>query len=396
MTTINKNLFTSESVTEGHADKLCDQISDAVLDACLEQDPFSRVACETATKTGFVILIGEITTTARFNYESLVRQVIEEIGYDSDEKGFNGKTAGVLLSLANQSDDIAQGVDQALETRNGRLDKNSVDAVGAGDQGMMFGYACNETPSYMPMPIYLAHKLARRLSEVRKSGTLPWLRPDGKTQVTVEYDQGKPCRIHTVLVSAQHAPEITQEFIRDAIIETVIQPTLPQEMVDRDLIIHTNPTGWFVTGGPQGDAGLTGRKIIVDTYGGMGRHGGGAFSGKDPTKVDRSAAYAARWVAKNIVVAGLADRCEIQVAYTIGMSQPVSIQVETFNTGKVPETELINIINQHFNLKPGAIIRDLNLRRPIYRQVAAYGHFGRDDLDLSWENTSIAEKLKQV
>lgn len=392
----NKSLFTSESVTEGHPDKLCDQISDAVLDACLEQDPHSRVACETATKTGFVMLFGEITTTAEFNYESIVRQVIEEIGYDSDEKGFNGKTAGVLLSLARQSGDIARGVDRSLETRNGPLEKESVDTVGAGDQGMMFGYACNETPTYLPMPIYLAHRLARRLSEVRKNGSLPWLRPDGKTQVTVEYDQGKPLRIDTVLVSTQHAPEVSQETIREAIMESVIRPILPKDMVDRDLIIHTNPTGRFVIGGPQGDAGLTGRKIIVDTYGGMGRHGGGAFSGKDPTKVDRSAAYAARWVAKNIVAAGLADRCEIQVAYAIGMSQPVSVQMETFNTGKVVESELINLVNRYFNLKPGAIIRDLDLLRPIYRQVAAYGHFGRDDLDLPWENTSIAEKLKQV
>jgi S-adenosylmethionine synthetase len=389
-------MFTSESVTEGHPDKICDQISDAVLDACLEQDPTSRVACETASKTGFVLLLGEITTRAQINFDELARKVILDIGYDASDKGLDGNICGVLVAIAKQSGDIAMGVNHALETRTGEMSEAEVEAIGAGDQGMMFGYACDETDVLMPMPIYLAHKLARRLSEVRKDGTLPWLRPDGKTQVTVEYSYGRPKRVDTVLVSTQHAPEISQEQIRQAVIEHVILPVLPPKMVDKRLKIYVNPTGRFVIGGPQGDAGVTGRKIIVDSYGGMGRHGGGAFSGKDPTKVDRSAAYAARWVAKNIVAAGLAHRCEIQVAYAIGVAHPLSINVETFGTGLIPDEEIAALIEQHFDLRPGAIIRDLDLRRPLYRQVAAYGHFGRDDLDLPWERTDKAELLKQA
>ena len=389
-------MFTSESVTEGHPDKICDQISDAVLDACLEQDPASRVACETASKTGFVILLGEITTQAQVNFDDLARRVILEIGYDASEKGLDGNICGVLVALAKQSGDIAMGVNQSQETRTGEISYAEVDSIGAGDQGMMFGYACDETPTLMPMPIYLAHKMARRLSEVRKNGTLPWLRPDGKTQVTVEYSYGRPKRIDTVLVSAQHDPEIKQEKIRKALLEHVIIPVLPPEMVDERLKVFVNPTGRFVIGGPQGDAGVTGRKIIVDSYGGMGRHGGGAFSGKDPTKVDRSAAYAARWAAKNIVAAGLAQRCEIQVAYAIGVAHPLSINVETFGTGIISDEKIARLIREHFDLRPGAIIRDLGLRRPIYRQVAAYGHFGRDDLDLPWEQTNRAELLRQA
>lgn len=391
-----KLFFTSESVTEGHPDKVCDQISDAVLDACLEQDPTSRVACETAAKTGFVLLLGEITTRAQINFDDLVRKVINEIGYDNSEKGFDGNSCGILVAIAKQSGDIAMGVNKALEAKTGEMSDAEVEAIGAGDQGMMFGYACNETEVLMPMPIYLAHKLGLRLSEVRKKGTLPWLRPDGKTQVTVEYAYGRPKRIDTVLVSTQHAPEISQEAIRKAVIEHVILPVLPAEMVDDQLKIFVNPTGRFVIGGPQGDAGLTGRKIIVDSYGGMGRHGGGAFSGKDPTKVDRSAAYAARWAAKNIVAAGLAERCEIQVAYAIGVAHPLSVNVETFGTGSIPDDEIADLINQYFDLRPGAIINELNLRRPIYRQTAAYGHFGRDDLDLPWERTDKADLLRQV
>ena len=389
-----KLLFTSESVTEGHPDKICDQISDAVLDACLEQDPYSRVACEVATKTGYVMLLGEITTKAFVNFDELARKVIVEIGYDRAKKGFDGHTCGVLSAIASQSPDIAMGVDQALEAKTGEMTEAEIEAIGAGDQGMMFGFACNETDVLMPMPIYLAHKLTRRLTEVRKNGTLPWLRPDGKSQVTIEYHYGKPARVHTVLISTQHAPEITQEGIREALIEHVINPVLPPEMVDDDLIIYTNPTGRFVIGGPMGDAGVTGRKIIVDTYGGMGRHGGGAFSGKDATKVDRSAAYAARWAAKNVVAAGLADRCEIQVAYAIGVAHPLSVNVETFGTGKIPDERIAELILEHFDLRPGAIIRDLGLRRPIFRQVAAYGHFGRDDLDLPWERTDKAAALR--
>jgi len=387
-------MFTSESVTEGHPDKICDQLSDAVLDACLEVDPMSRVACEVATKTGFVMFLGEITTQANINYDELARAVITEIGYDDSAKGFDGRTCGVQVAIAKQSADIAIGVNHSLETRSREVTEEEIDAIGAGDQGMMFGYACNETPVLMPMPIYLAHKLARRLSEVRKDGTLVWLRPDGKSQVTVEYSYGVPKRVDTVLVSTQHAPHVSQEEIRAAIIEHVIQPVIPPEMVDDNMKIFVNPTGRFAIGGPMGDSGLTGRKIIVDTYGGMGRHGGGCFSGKDPTKVDRSAAYAARWVAKNVVAAGLADRCEIQVAYAIGVSHPLSVNVETFGTGRIPPDEIAELIDEYFDLRPGAIIRDLQLRRPIYRQIAAYGHFGRDDLDLTWERTDKAEQLR--
>lgn len=385
-------LFTSESVTEGHPDKMCDQISDAVLDACFAQDPMSRVACETAIKTGFAMLLGEITTTAQLNYDEIVRQAIIDIGFDDSDKGFDGNTCGVQVAVAAQSPDIAQGVDDALEGRGQGLD--DVDKVGAGDQGMMFGYACNETETLMPLPIYLAHKLTRRLAEVRKNGTLPWVRPDGKSQVTVEYSQGKPVRIPTVLISTQHAPEVSEADIREGIIEEVFKPILPADLIDDAIEYYVNPTGRFVVGGPMGDAGLTGRKIIVDTYGGMGRHGGGAFSGKDCTKVDRSAAYATRWVAKNLVAAGLADRCEVQVAYAIGVAKPMSINVETFGTSKLSNEELVEIINNNFDLRPGAIIRDLDLRRPIYQPTAAYGHFGRDDLDLPWEDTSRAANLK--
>ena len=391
-----KLLFTSESVTEGHPDKMCDQISDAVLDACLAQDPKSRVACETATKTGYVMLLGEITTKAFVNFDELVRKVVVEIGYDRAKKGFDGNTCGVLSAIASQSPDIAMGVDHALEEKSGEMSEKEVETIGAGDQGMMFGFACNETPTLMPMPIYLAHKLTRRLSEVRKDGTLEWLRPDGKSQVTVEYAFGKPKRVDTVLISTQHAPEISQEDIRQAVIEHIIMPSLPADMVDDELKIYVNPTGRFVIGGPQGDAGVTGRKIIVDTYGGMGRHGGGAFSGKDPTKVDRSAAYAARWAAKNIVAAGLAERCEIQVAYAIGVAHPLSVNVETFGTGKISDEKIAELIMEHFDLRPGAIIRDLDLRKPIYQKTAAYGHFGRDDIEFPWERTDKAAALKKA
>ncbi len=389
-----KYLFTSESVTEGHPDKLCDQVSDAVLDACLAQDPYSRVACETATKTGFVLVLGEITTRAQLNFDELVRKVVNGIGYDHSDKGFDGNTCSVQVAICKQSGDIAMGVDKALEAKSGDMTEAEIESVGAGDQGMMFGYACNETPALFPMPIYLAHKLTLKLAEVRKSGVLPWLRPDGKSQVTVEYRYGKPFRIDTVLVSTQHSPDVSQEEIRQGVIEYVIKPTLPADMVDEELKIYVNPTGRFVVGGPMGDSGLTGRKIIVDTYGGMGRHGGGAFSGKDPTKVDRSAAYAARWVAKNIVAAGLAERIEIQLAYAIGVARPLSINVETFGTGVISDEEIADLIAKYFDLRPGAIIRDLGLRRPIYQQVASYGHFGRDDLDLPWERTDKAEILR--
>ena len=386
-------MFTSESVTEGHPDKMCDQISDAVLDACLAQDPYSRVACETATKTGYVMLLGEITTKAFVNFDDLVRKVVLEIGYDRAKKGFDGSTCGVLSAIASQSPDIAMGVDQALESKSGDVTEAEVEAIGAGDQGMMFGYACNETPTLMPMPIYLAHKLSLRLSEVRKNKTLPWVRPDGKSQVTIEYAFGKPKRVDTVLISTQHDPDISQEDIRAAIIEHVINPVLPADMVDEDLKVFVNPTGRFVIGGPLGDAGVTGRKIIVDTYGGMGRHGGGAFSGKDATKVDRSAAYASRWAAKNVVAAGLADRCEIQVAYAIGVAHPLSVNVETFGTGKIADEKIAALVSEHFDLRPGTIIRDLGLRKPIFQKTAAYGHFGREEKNFTWEKTNKVKEL---
>jgi len=395
--TASKLMFTSESVTEGHPDKLCDQISDAVLDACLEQDPRSRVACETATKTGFVALMGEITTKAFVNFDDLVRKVVLDIGYDSSDKGFDGHTCAVLSAIASQSPDIAMGVDHALESRNGHeITDAEVETIGAGDQGMMFGYACNETPTLMPMPIYLAHKLTRKQSEVRRSGEVSWLRPDAKSQVTIEYSQGKPKRVDTVLISTQHAPDVSQSEITEIVTEQIIMPMLPEGMVDNDLNVYVNPTGRFVVGGPMGDAGVTGRKIIVDTYGGMGRHGGGAFSGKDPTKVDRSAAYAARYVAKNIVAAGLADRVEVQVAYAIGVAHPLSVNVETFGTARIADEKIAALINEFFDLRPGAIIRDLGLRKPIYRKTAAYGHFGRDDIEFPWERTDKAEALKSA
>ncbi|MCB0210656.1 MAG: methionine adenosyltransferase [Anaerolineae bacterium] len=389
-------LFTSESVSEGHPDKMCDQISDAVLDALMEQDPYSRVACETAIKTGFVMLLGEITTSGFVDFDKLVRSVINDIGFDDSDKGFDGNTCGVQLAIAAQSPDIAMGVDKAKEAKEGQMTEDEIEAVGAGDQGMMFGFACNETETLMPMPIFYSHQLVKRMADVRKDGTLPWLRPDSKSQVTVEYQYGKPKQIHTVLLSTQHAPDISQEDIRCALIEHVINPVLPADMLSDGLRIFTNPTGRFVVGGPMGDAGLTGRKIIVDTYGGMGRHGGGAFSGKDCTKVDRSAAYAARWVAKNIVASGIADRCEVQLAYAIGVARPLSINVETFGTGKIEDDKTAKLIAEHFDLRPGAIISDLKLRRPIYRQTASYGHFGRVDLDLPWENTDKADALKSA
>ncbi len=391
-----KLMFTSESVTEGHPDKMCDQISDAVLDACLEQDPRSRVACETATKTGFVMLLGEITTNANFNYDELVRKVVNEIGYDSSEKGFDGNSCGVQVAIAKQSGDIAMGVDKALEAKSGEMTDKEVESIGAGDQGMMFGFACNETPTLMPLPIYLAHKLTRRQSELRKDGSISWLRPDAKSQVTIEYSNGKPKRVDTVLISTQHAPEVSQNEITEIVTESLIMPALPADLVDKNIKVFVNPTGRFVVGGPQGDAGLTGRKIIVDTYGGMGRHGGGAFSGKDPTKVDRSAAYAARYVAKNIVAAGLADRVEVQVAYAIGVARPLSVNVETFGTAKIADEKIASLVDEHFDLRPGAIIRDLGLRKPIYQKTAAYGHFGRDDIEFPWERTDKAAALKKA
>lgn len=390
-----KLFFTSESVTEGHPDKMCDQISDAVLDALLAQDPMSRVACETATKTGFVILLGEITTTGFVNFDDLVRQTIREIGYVSSDFGFDAATCAVQVAIAAQSPDIALGVDKALEAKEGRMSEDQVAAIGAGDQGMMVGFACDETPELMPLSISLAHRLTRRLTEMRKEGVLSWLRPDGKAQVTVEYAFGKPQRVATVLVSTQHAPDVSNREIRAGVIEHVIEPVLG-DWVNGTTQIFVNPTGRFVTGGPMGDAGLTGRKIIVDSYGGVGRHGGGAFSGKDPTKVDRSGAYAARWVAKNIVAAGLADRCEIQISYAIGVAEPLSISIETFGTGRVEDVVIERLVRECFDLRPGAIIRDLDLRRPIYRQTAAYGHFGRNDLDLPWERTDRAEGLRRM
>ncbi len=391
---MEKLLFTSESVTEGHPDKICDAISDAILDACLTEDPMSRVACETATCTGFVLVTGEITTKANLDVPAIVRKTVNEIGYDSGEKGFDGNAVAVMVALDKQSDDIALGVDKALEAKEGSL-TDDLD-TGAGDQGMMFGYATNETAELMPYPIALAHKLAIRLTEVRKNGTLPYLRPDGKTQVSVEYDEnGTPKRLEAVVLSTQHDAEVTQEQIHEDIKKHVFDPILPKEMLDDNTKYFINPTGRFVIGGPHGDAGLTGRKIIVDTYGGMARHGGGAFSGKDATKVDRSAAYAARYVAKNIVAAGLADKCEIQLSYAIGVAQPTSIMVDTFGTGKISDDKLVEIVRENFDLRPAGIIKMLDLRRPIYRATAAYGHFGRTDVDLPWEQTDKADALKK-
>ena len=393
---MEKRLFTSESVTEGHPDKICDQISDAVLDALYEQDPYSRVACETLTNTGFVVVMGEVTTKANIDIPKIVRDTVVEIGYDSSEKGFDGNTCAVMVALDKQSTDIAMGVDKALEAKTGKDDDAAIEAIGAGDQGMMFGYATNETEEYMPYSANLEQKLAKQLTKVRKDGTLPYLRPDGKTQVTVEYDkENKPVRLDAIVVSSQHAPEVSQEKIYDDIKKYVIDAIVDPSMIDDDTKIYINPTGRFVIGGPNGDSGLTGRKIIVDTYGGVARHGGGAFSGKDCTKVDRSAAYAARYVAKNIVAAGLADRIEIQLSYAIGVARPTSIYVDTFGTGKIQDEEIAEIIEENFDLRPAGIIKMLDLRRPIYKQTAAYGHFGRLDLDLPWEKLDKAESLKK-
>ena len=393
---MEKLLFTSESVTEGHPDKICDQISDAVLDALLAQDPMSRVACETAVTTGLVLVMGEITTKAQIDIQTIVRETIREIGYDRAKYGFDCDTCGVIVALDKQSTDIAMGVDKALEAKENHMSDEEIEAIGAGDQGMMFGYATNETPELMPYPISLAHKLARKLTEVRKNGTLSYLRPDGKTQVSVEYDEnGKPCRLEAVVLSTQHDENVSQEQIHEDIKKYVFDPVLPQDMIDDETKFFINPTGRFVIGGPNGDSGVTGRKIIVDTYGGYARHGGGAFSGKDCTKVDRSAAYAARYVAKNIVAAGLADKCEIQLSYAIGVARPTSIMVDTFGTGKLADDKLVEIVRENFDLRPAGIIKMLDLRRPIYKQTAAYGHFGRTDIDLPWEKTDKVDDLKR-
>ncbi len=393
---MEKRLFTSESVTEGHPDKMCDAISDAILDALMEKDPMSRVACETASCTGFVLVTGEITTNAYVDIQKIVRDTVKEIGYDRSEYGFDGNTCAVMVAIDEQSSDIAMGVDKALEAKENKMSDAEIEATGAGDQGMMFGYATNETPEYMPYPISLAHKLALQLTKVRKDGTLTYLRPDGKSQVSVEYDEnGKPKRLEAVVLSTQHDPDVTQEQIHADIKKYVFDPVLPKELVDAETKFFINPTGRFVIGGPHGDAGLTGRKIIVDTYGGYARHGGGAFSGKDCTKVDRSAAYAARYVAKNIVAAGLAEKCEIQLSYAIGVAQPTSIMVDSFGTGKLSDEKLVEIIRENFDLRPAGIIKMLDLRRPIYKQTAAYGHFGRDDLSLPWEKTDKADILKK-
>ena len=389
-----RRLFTSESVTEGHPDKICDQISDSILDALLVQDPNSRVACETAVTTGLVMVIGEITTNAYVDIQKVVRETVKEIGYDRAKYGFDCETCAVINAIDEQSADIAMGVDEALEHKEGTM-KDEVEAVGAGDQGMMFGFACDETPEFMPLPISLAHKLAKRLSDVRKDKTLDYLRPDGKTQVTVEYEDDKPVRIDTIVISTQHNPEVTREQIEKDLIENVIKPIVDSKLLDENTKYLINPTGRFVIGGPQGDSGLTGRKIIVDTYGGYARHGGGAFSGKDSTKVDRSAAYAARWVAKNVVAAGLAKKCEIQLAYAIGVAEPVSVLVDTFGTGIIAEEKISEIISKNFDLRPGAIIRDLGLRRPIFKQTAAYGHFGRTDVSLPWEELNKVDDIKK-
>ncbi len=393
---MEKRLFTSESVTEGHPDKVCDAVSDAILDACMKEDPMSRVACETAVCTGFVLVTGEITTKAHLDYQKIVRETVNEIGYNDAKTGFDGNTCAVFVAMDGQSADIAMGVDKALEARNNEMSDAEIEAIGAGDQGMMFGYATNETDDYMPYPIYYAHKLCRQLTKVRKDGTLKYLRPDGKSQVSVEYDEnGRPVRFDAVVLSTQHDEDVTQEQIHADIKKYVFDEVLPQNMVDENTKYFINPTGRFVIGGPHGDAGLTGRKIIVDTYGGYARHGGGAFSGKDCTKVDRSAAYAARYVAKNIVAAGLADKCEIQLSYAIGVAKPTSIYVDTFSTGKIADEKIVEIVRENFDLRPAGIIKMLDLRRPIYKQTAAYGHFGRNDLDLPWEKLDKAEVLKK-